>query len=89
MTNGVVHQLLKSFAAAADAAQHYPRFANQITAAAKSAFLAGDRSAYAAGIVAILLGAALVFFLFPRKDDEQRLLSEYHSQDAAPRAGAL
>jgi len=32
-------------------------------------------------IVAILLGAALVFFLFPRKDEEERLLAQYHSAD--------
>src|SRR5271165_6394782 len=81
ITNSVVHQLLKSFAGAVDTAQRYPQYASQITAAAKSAFLSGDQSAYAAGIVAILLGAALVFFLFPKKDDEERLLAEYHSQD--------
>src|SRR5271157_4043619 len=81
ITNSVVHQLLKSFAGAVDTAHRYPQYASQITAAAKSSFLSGDRSAYAAGIVAILLGAALVFFLFPKKDSEERLLAEYHSQD--------
>ena len=37
ITNSVVHQLLilKSFAGAADTAQRYPRYASQITAAAK------------------------------------------------------
>jgi DHA2 family multidrug resistance protein-like MFS transporter len=50
-----------------------PQYANQIMAAAKSSFLQGDQWAYAAGIVAILVGAALVFFLFPKKDDEERL----------------
>ena len=38
---------------------------------------------YAAGIIAIVLGAGLIFFLFPGKDDEQRLLVEYHAQDTA------
>jgi hypothetical protein len=33
--------------------------------------------------VAILLGAALVFFMFPRKDEEKRLLAAYHTQDTA------
>ncbi len=56
---------------------------SRITEAAKSAFLSGDQSAYVAGIVAILLGAALVFLLFPKKDDEGRLLAAYHSEDAA------
>ena len=32
-------------------------------------------------VVAIVLGAALIFFMFPRKNDEQRLLAEYHAQD--------
>src|SRR5208283_809607 len=81
ITNSVVHQLLKSFAGAVDTAHRYPQYASQITAAAKLAFLSGDHAAYAAGIVAILLGAALVFFLFPKKDSEERLLAEYHSQD--------
>jgi len=30
-----------------------------------------------------VLGAALVFFMFPRKDDEHRLLAEYHATDTA------
>jgi len=81
ITDSIVRQLLKSFAGAADIAQRYPHYAGQITEAAKSAFLSGDQSAYIAGIVAILLGAALVFFLFPRKDEEERLLAQYHSAD--------
>jgi len=32
--------------------------------------------------VAILFGAVLVFFLFPRKDEEERLLAQYHAEDA-------
>jgi hypothetical protein len=80
ITVSVVHELQKSFAGAADTARHYPQYANQITDAAKSAFLSGDQSAYAAGIVAILLGAMLVFFLFPKKGDEERLLATYQSE---------
>jgi hypothetical protein len=53
------------------------------TAAAKSAFLQGDDWAYTAGAVAILLGAVLVYFCFPRKEGEQQLLREYAEQDAA------
>jgi DHA2 family multidrug resistance protein-like MFS transporter len=87
ITNSVVHQLLKSFAGAVDTAHRYPQYESQITAAAKSAFLAGDHAAYAAGIVAILIGGVLVFFLFPNKNDEQRLLAEYHSQDTSGHSG--
>ena len=51
--------------------------------APKRVFLDGDDWAYTAGIVAILLGAALVFFLFPKKDEETRLLAEFHAEDTA------
>ena len=88
LTHSVVRQLLKSFAGAIDIARRYPQYARQITGAAKSSFLSGDRAAFAAGIVAILLGAMLVFFLFPKKDDEERLLAEYHSQDTSRHPGA-
>ena len=37
--------------------------------------------AYTAGIVASLVGAALVFFLFPSMEAEQRLLASYHAED--------
>ena len=47
--------------------QQYPQYANEIIAGAKSSFLQGDEWAYAAGIVAIVLGAALVFFLLPEQ----------------------
>jgi hypothetical protein len=39
-----------------------------------------------AGIVAILLGAALVFFLFPKKEKEEELLARYHSEDVSAMA---
>jgi hypothetical protein len=30
------------------------------------------------------MGATIVFFLFPRKEEEARLLAEYHEQHAEP-----
>jgi MFS family permease len=45
--------------------------------------LDGADWAYTAGIVAILIGAAIVFFLFPGKDEEARLLAGYHRHDTA------
>jgi hypothetical protein len=66
-------------------AQRYPQYASKITAAAKSAFLAGDQWAFSAAIIGVLLGAALVFFLFPRPDAEARLLASYHAADDRPR----
>jgi hypothetical protein len=73
--------LTKSFSSAEALAERYPDQASAITAAAKTSFLDGADWAYTAGIVAILIGAAIVFFLFPRRDDEVRLLAEYHASD--------
>jgi DHA2 family multidrug resistance protein-like MFS transporter len=83
VTDSVQSQLTKSFAGAEAIAEQHPRYASQITAAAKTAFLQGDQWAYTAGIVAIVLGAAIVFFLFPKREDEQRLLASYHAEDTA------
>jgi len=80
-------ELTKSFASAEAMAQQYPQYASQITAAAKASFLAGDQWAYLAGLAAVLLGAVLVFFLFPKEDAEKRLLAEYHATDTHGRDG--
>jgi MFS transporter, DHA2 family, multidrug resistance protein len=82
ITDSVQSQLTKSFAGAESIAEQHPQYASQITAAAKTSFLQGDQWAYTAGLVAVLLGAALVFFLFPKKELEEELLTEYHAQDA-------
>ena len=89
VSDSVESQLTKSFASAQAIANNpqYAQYGSQITAAAKSSFLQGDQWAYTAGIVAILLGAVLVFFMFPRKEDEQRLLASYHAEDVGPRSG--
>jgi len=83
VTDGVASQLTKSFAGAEAIAEQNPQYASQITAAAKSSFLDGADWAYTAGIVAILLGAVLVFFRFPKRDEEERLLAAYHAEDTA------
>jgi MFS transporter, DHA2 family, multidrug resistance protein len=83
ISDNVANQLTKSFAGAESIAEQYPQYANQITAGAKTSFLDGADWAYTAGIVAILLGATLVFFLFPKKEDEEQLLAQYHREDAA------
>jgi MFS family permease len=85
-SDSVQSQLTKSFAGAENVAEQYPQYASQITAAAKASFLDGDQWAYTAGIVAILLGAVIVFFLFPKKDEEEQLLAQYHAEDPAPPA---
>ncbi|HEY8809479.1 MAG TPA: MFS transporter, partial [Solirubrobacterales bacterium] len=82
VSENVEGELTKSFSSAADLAEQYPQYSHQIVAAAKASFLKGDELAYAAGIVAVLLGAALVFFLFPKKDEEEALLAQYAAEDA-------
>jgi MFS transporter, DHA2 family, multidrug resistance protein len=83
VNNTVQTELTKSFSSAADTAQRYPASVqDQIVAAAKASFLKGDQWAYTAGIVAVLLGAVLVYFKFPRFADEQRLLASYAAEDA-------
>jgi hypothetical protein len=54
-----------------------------IISGAKTAFLQGDQWAYTAGLVAVLLGATLVYFVFPKKQHEEELLARYHAEDAA------
>jgi hypothetical protein len=83
VTDSTQSQLQLSYASAVDLAEQNPQYADAITAAATSSFLQGDDWAYTAGVIAVLAGAVLVFFLFPRKDDEGRLLADYHAQDTA------
>jgi len=76
-------QLQKSFDGAIAVAQRYPKHADQITQAAKESFLQGDRWAYTTGIVAVLVGAALIAVYFPKRDEERRLLAAFHEEDTA------
>jgi EmrB/QacA subfamily drug resistance transporter len=81
VTDSTQAALTKSFDSAEAVAQQHPQYADAIIAGAKEAFLQGDDWAYFAGVVAILLGAVLVFFMFPKHDDERRLLAAYHAED--------
>jgi EmrB/QacA subfamily drug resistance transporter len=81
VTSDVESELTKSFSSAADTATQFPRYSDQIIAGAKASFLQGDAWAYLAGIVAVLLGAALVFFCFPKGEEEKRLLASYAAED--------
>jgi hypothetical protein len=83
----VQNELTKSFASAANTAEQYPKYAEPIVHAARTSFLDGGDWTYAAGMIAVALGIAVVFFLFPRHERELTLLERYHGEDAAP-AGA-
>ncbi len=81
ITASVQSQLTKSFASAADVAAQYPKYSDAIIAAARESFEQGQTWAYLAGVIAVLLGAALVFFAFPKHDRERQLLAEYQAGD--------
>jgi hypothetical protein len=81
VTPAMMNEMTMSYSGAASVAAQYPQYSDQIMSAAKTSFLAGDQQAYIAGILSVLLGAVLVFFLFPRRDEERKALLEYHQQD--------
>jgi DHA2 family multidrug resistance protein-like MFS transporter len=81
VTDSVQGELTKSFASAEQVAAQYPQYSTQIVAGAKTSFLQGDDWAYTAGVVAVLLGAALVFFFFPKHAEEEALLRSYAASD--------
>jgi len=83
VTDGVVTQLTKSYSSAANTAQQYPQYADQIVAAARQSFVDGQHLAYGVGIVAMVAGIAIVWFGFPDKDRENRMVSDYDRTDAA------
>jgi len=85
ITSSTQAELTKSFSSAADTASRYPAaMQDAIVNGAKTAFLKGDQWAYLAGIIAVLLGAVIVWFCFPKKEREEQLLAEYHAEDVVP-----
>jgi len=81
-------QLTRSFASATAIADRYPQYADEIVSAARASFVEGQRWAYLAGVVAVLLGMALVATAFPRHDRERALLARYRDDDAPAPAPA-
>lgn len=81
VTNNVEAQLQKSMAGADAVAAQYPKYSADIIASAKSAFLDGADWAYLAGVLAIVIGGVLVFFLFPKLQHELTLLQQYRDHD--------
>ncbi|HEX7610117.1 MAG TPA: hypothetical protein VF380_05545, partial [Solirubrobacteraceae bacterium] len=88
ISTSVQNQLTKSFSSAEAVAHQYPHYASAITAAAQSSFISGADWAYVAGIIAVALGALVIFFLFPGREQEQQMLAEYHAADAQPAPAA-
>jgi DHA2 family multidrug resistance protein-like MFS transporter len=80
--------LTQSYSSAAALATRYPEYQAAIIAAAQDSFIAGSIGAYASGAAFILVGAVVVLFAFPGKEQETSLLAEYIKQDAALSASA-
>jgi hypothetical protein len=81
----VVTELQKSYSSAALVAKQNPEYATQIISSAKISFLSGADWTYLAGIIAILIGAAIIFFKYPKKNEEKNLLTEYQDIDTKTR----
>jgi DHA2 family multidrug resistance protein-like MFS transporter len=88
ITSSVQNTLTKSFSSAEAVAKQYPHYSGAIIAGARSSFVSGSDWSYIAGIIAIAFGAGLIFFMFPGKLDEERLLAAYHAQDTTPETAA-
>ena len=86
VSSNVEGVLTKSFASAQAVAPQYPQYSSQIIQAARQSFVDGQDWAYLAGVVAVLLGGALIFFLFPKDDEERALLARYAEEDMAAAA---
>jgi DHA2 family multidrug resistance protein-like MFS transporter len=89
ISSSIIAQLQKSFASATAVAQQHPQYSTQIISAAKSSFLMGDQWAYLAGIIAIIIGAAIVFLKFPKKDEERKMLTQYYAEDTGTPSGEI
>ena len=88
VTDSTQAQLQLSYASAENLAAQHPQYASQITAAAQSSFLDGDQWAYLAAMIAVLIGMALVYRFFPKKDEEEALRASYHAAESGG-GGAL
>ncbi len=84
VTSSTQAQLTKSFDGAESIAHQYPQYSSQITAAARQSFLQGDSWAYLAGVIAVALGALIVWRFYPRHEREIALREEYAAEAAQP-----
>ena len=76
-------QLQSSYASAANLAEQYPQYSAQVISAAQSSVLDGDQLAHLAGLVAVVIGGALTYFVFPNKEDEEKMRLAFHAEDEA------
>ncbi|MEO9326402.1 MFS transporter [Gordonia aurantiaca] len=87
VTQQTENALTKSFSSAEVLAERYPQYAEEIIAAARDAFVHGDRAAYGAAAGIVLLGALIVFVFYPKHDAEKQAMAEYARQRTLSSAG--
>lgn len=80
ITTAIGNQLRASFGSAADVAKQYPQYQDAIVAAARQSFLDGSDAAYLAGIIAMILGAALTWLFYPHKHREEEMFAQYAAE---------
>jgi len=73
--------LLQSYSSAATLAERYPEYQQQIIDAARTSFIDGANWAYAAGAIAVVLGAMLVALRYPGHAGELATVADYQRQD--------
>ena len=75
--------LSRSYASAANVAEQYPQYRDQIVAAARTSFLDGANWAYALACVLVVVAGVIVALALPGRDREQRILEGYQAEDAS------
>jgi DHA2 family multidrug resistance protein-like MFS transporter len=79
----VVTQLTKSYSGAESVAAQYPQYSTQIVAAANESFITGQKWAFFAGLVGMIVGTTLVWFGYPDKDEEAAMFERFATIDAS------
>lgn len=82
ITTDIGSQLRASFGSAFDLASQYPEYSESIVAAARTSFLQGSDAAYLTGIAAMLVGAALTWIFYPRKEREEQMFAQFEAERA-------
>lgn len=77
ITSTIGNQLRASFGKASDLASQFPQYSDAIVTAARQSFLDGADAAYLTGIIAMLVGAALTWFFYPRKAREVEMFAQF------------
>ena len=83
VTESTQSQLQLSYASAEKVASENPQYSKQIIAGAQQSFVDGDKWAFAAACVAVILGMAIVARFFPKHEREKELRAQYLAESQA------